>query len=125
MSTIKFPSKANASSPIDGIQCNSAEQSIFHIHSHLSIFINGQNYTIPSLIGITNSCFYWMHTHDKTGIIHIEVPVNKNFSLGQFFDMWKTKFNNNQIFNNTVNNTHQLMVYVNSCVKGMLCFSVK
>ncbi|MDQ6723190.1 MAG: hypothetical protein M3Z01_02865, partial [Thermoproteota archaeon] len=51
VTTIKFPSSANATAPIDGIQCNSMEQSIFHIHAHLDIFINGQNTTIPALIG--------------------------------------------------------------------------
>ena len=43
VTTIKFPSSANATAPIDGIQCNSMEQSIFHVHTHLDIFINGQN----------------------------------------------------------------------------------
>lgn len=113
VTTIKVPSKANAIAPIDGIECNSMEQSIFHIHAHLDIFINGQNYTVPALIGITNSCLYWLHTHDETGIIHIESPVNRTFSLGQFFDIWKQKFSNNQIFNNTANSTNPLNIYVN------------
>ena len=69
--------------------------------------------TIPALIGITNTCLYWMHTHDETGIIHIESPLNRTFTLGQFFDIWKQKFSNNQIFNNTSDNTHPLNVYVN------------
>lgn len=113
ITTIKAPSKAIAIAPIDGIECNSMEQSIFHIHAHLDIFINGQNYTVPALIGITNSCLYWLHTHDETGIIHIESPVNRTFSLGQFFDIWKQKFSNNQIFNNTANSTNPLNIYVN------------
>jgi hypothetical protein len=29
-----------------------------------------------------------MHTHDQTGIIHIETPTLKTFTLGQFFDIW-------------------------------------
>jgi hypothetical protein len=33
---------------IDGIQCNSVEQLVFHNHVHLDIFINGQPYVIPS-----------------------------------------------------------------------------
>ena len=87
MTNIKILSNANASVPIDGIKCEAMESTIFHIHVHLDIFINGQNSTVPALIGITNSCFYWLHTHDDTGIIHIESPVNKTFTLGQFFDI--------------------------------------
>jgi hypothetical protein len=33
-------------------------------------------------------CFYWLHTHDATGIIHIESPVQKTFTLGDFFAIW-------------------------------------
>jgi hypothetical protein len=54
------------------------EPSVFHIHSHLIILINGHYYAVPALIGITNNCFYWLHTHDGTGIIHIESPVKEN-----------------------------------------------
>src|SRR6476469_7063716 len=85
--------------PIDGIRCESLEGSVFHIHAKLNIFINGQNYTLPALIGITDDCLYWMHTHDETGIIHIESPIQKTFTLGQFFDIWKQKISNNQILN--------------------------
>ena len=46
-----------------------------HIHAHLDIFINGNPYAVPSEIGIIpNQCIYWMHTHDDSGIIHIESP---------------------------------------------------
>jgi hypothetical protein len=32
--------------------------------------------------------FYWLHTHDATGIIHIESPDNRTYTLGNFFDIW-------------------------------------
>jgi hypothetical protein len=31
---------------------------------------------------------YWLHTHDTTGIIHMEAPAHVSFTLGEFFDMW-------------------------------------
>ncbi|MFL6362169.1 MAG: hypothetical protein ACJ709_01830, partial [Nitrososphaeraceae archaeon] len=98
---------------IDGIQCNAVEQLVFHNHAHLDIFINGQPYTVPSQVGIVPSkCIYWLHTHDDSGIIHIESPVTRNFTLGQFFDIWKKKLSNTQIFDNTVNGTNAMSVYV-------------
>ena len=108
-------SGASASSPqIDNIRCNSMEQVAFHIHTHLDIFINGQTYAIPPQIGIIpGKCFYWLHTHDDSGIIHIESPVIRNFTLGQFFDIWNKKFTNTQILNNMVNSKNTLNVYVN------------
>jgi hypothetical protein len=46
--------------------------------------------TVPANIGIDlqHQCLYWLHTHDDTGIIHIESPDARTFTLGQFFDIW-------------------------------------
>ena len=63
---------------------------------------------------LTN-CIYWVHTHDQKGIIHIESPENRNFTLGEFFDIWGQNFSNNQIFDNIVEESDNniLSVYVN------------
>lgn len=104
-------------STIDNIPCNTMEQSIFHIHAHLDIFINGQPYVIPPQIGIIpGKCLYWLHTHDNSGIIHIESAERRNFTLGEFFDIWNKKFNNTQLFDNVANETSNntsLTVFVN------------
>jgi len=111
----KFLSSSNASAQtVDGIQCNAVEQLLFHNHAHLEIFISGQPYTVPSQIGIIpGKCIYWLHTHDDSGVIHIESPVTRNFTLGQFFDIWKKRFSNVQIFDNIANATNVMAVYVN------------
>lgn len=79
---------------LSSIQCNSSEQLTYHVHAHVSIYVNGQPMEIPAQVGIDNTqqCFYWMHTHDTTGVIHIEAPGPNNFVLGTFFDLWKQKF---------------------------------
>ena len=102
-----------AVSTIDGIGCNLMEQSVFHIHAHMDIIINGAYFLVPSQIGIPGNCFYWLHTHDESGIIHIEAPVHRDFTLGQFFDIWNKKLNNDQIFNYVANANNPLNVYVN------------
>ncbi|HEY7228567.1 MAG TPA: hypothetical protein VH481_10630 [Nitrososphaeraceae archaeon] len=99
---------------ISGIKCDKEEHFNFHYHAHLTIFVNGLSYLVPAGIGIRPpDCIYWLHTHDISGIIHIESPENKSFSLGQFFDIWGKKFNNTQIFDFTVNENKTLVVYVN------------
>jgi hypothetical protein len=76
-------STSSSSLGIDNIKCEVIEHLTFHIHAHLDIFINGKPYIVPSQIGIVpNKCLYWMHTHDDTGVIHIESPENRNFTLG-------------------------------------------
>ena len=76
--------------PIDGIHCDAQEGSLEHIHARLQIFNRGRAVQIPAQIGIPQSgtCLYWMHTHTGDGFIHIESPVRRTFTLGQFFDIW-------------------------------------
>lgn len=103
------PALAPANSPslggsIDGIQCGAGEQVAFHIHARLTIFVNGKSRSVPYGVGISNpqatptkhgpfvtngSCFSWLHTHAADGIIHIESPVQRVYTLGNFFDLWQ------------------------------------
>ena len=85
---------------VDGISAAGMEALVFHIHAHLSLFYRGEQVAVPAGIGIVapgamqagfvggGRAFYWMHTHDATGIIHVESPVDRRFTLGQFFDIW-------------------------------------
>ena len=84
-----------------------------HVHTHLTIFVNGKQQVIPYGIGIpgaqaeslqggpfveTGSCFYWLHVHADDGIIHIESPNTSNtYTLGQFFDEWGQPLSSNQV----------------------------
>jgi hypothetical protein len=86
---------------VDGISCQANEQSIFHIHAHLTIFVNGSARQVPADIGIpahgqNGSCLYWLHGHAPDGIIHIESPVRRTFTLGDFFDEWGQPFGPHQ-----------------------------
>jgi hypothetical protein len=89
--------------PVDGISCDTTEQTIFHIHAHLTVFVNGLPRQVPAGIGIpgavatstpagpfisSGNCFYWLHTHAPDGVIHIESPVHRRYSLGEFFAEW-------------------------------------
>ena len=97
------PGTAASGQPIDGISCSAGEQTLFHIHTHLTIFVDGVAKQVPAGIGIpgaqsqntpqgpfvgSGKCFYWLHTHAADGIVHIESPVKRAFTLGQFFDEW-------------------------------------
>lgn len=101
---------------VDGIRCDTMEFTTFHIHAHLDIFVDGKPFTVPSQIGIDpeGRCLYWLHTHDDSGIIHIESPVERQFTIGNFIDIWTKTFNNTQLFDNNLNETaNALSMYVN------------
>jgi hypothetical protein len=76
--------------PIDGIRCDRQEGAVEHIHASLQLYDRGRRVTVPAGIGISQaaSCLYWLHTHDTDGFIHIESPVKRTFTLGEFFDIW-------------------------------------
>jgi hypothetical protein len=66
------------------------EGQVVHIHQHLDVYANGDHVTIPAQIGIdANGGFISdLHTHDTSGIMHVESPTQRTFTLGQFFAVW-------------------------------------
>jgi hypothetical protein len=111
----KLATLANAATgqTVEGVQCQAGEQLVSHVHTHLTIFVNGKAQVIPYGIGVpgaqavqtphgafveTGSCFYWLHTHQEDGIIHVESPsTSLNFTLGQFFAEWGIPLNATQV----------------------------
>src|SRR5713226_8895244 len=92
---IQNQAPANAAyPPIDKVSCLSTEQSGTHVHAHVTIYINGTSTPIPANVGIApdGSCLYWLHTHDSTGVIHIEAPSGASATFGNFLAIWEQKF---------------------------------
>lgn len=82
---------------VDNVGCGTMEYATLHVHSHLAIFNNGKQIQIPQYIGfapsLTGGCLYWIHTHDASGIIHLEAPdiapkQGGPYTLGMLFDIW-------------------------------------
>jgi hypothetical protein len=114
----KGPALAPAGSPapgkiVDGISCQGGEQTLFHVHTHLTVFVDGKPRQIPFGIGIapprqvqqtsagpfvaSGACFAWLHTHAPDGIVHIESPVRRQYTLGDFFDVWGQPLSPDQV----------------------------
>jgi hypothetical protein len=106
------PASTTGTGKVDGITCGPSEQLVYHIHAHLAVFKSGQAYTLPAGVGIpgshavnTNqgpiasggSCIYWLHTHTTDGVIHIESPTKKIYTLGNFFDEWRQPLSSKQV----------------------------
>jgi len=44
---------------------------------------------VPQFIGIQDSSYITsLHTHDTSGLIHVESPEHRRFNLGEFFGVW-------------------------------------
>jgi hypothetical protein len=81
---------APAGETVGGISCDAQEGQRMHIHQHLVIFDHGKPIAIPRNVGqpATRPCIYWLHTHTPDGIIHIEAPKDRSFTLSDFFLVW-------------------------------------
>ena len=65
-----------------------------HIHQRMALLVNGKFAYIPPGIGIDEHVKFIaeLHTHDSSGIIHVESPVVRDYTLGEFFDVWGLRF---------------------------------
>jgi hypothetical protein len=71
----------------------------FHIHAMLHIYINGLLSPVPKDIGIyaARHIETSLHTHDSTGVIHMEAEHAFKFTLGDFFAVWGVKLGPAQV----------------------------
>jgi hypothetical protein len=71
-----------------------------HFHVHITLYVDGRKTPVPSQVGIDPSTqtLAAIHTHDDTGIIHMEAG-EKNFAppLQDVFNVWGVRFNSDCI----------------------------
>jgi hypothetical protein len=79
-----------AGQTVAGISCDAQEGQRIHIHQHLLILDHGKPVAIPANVGqpAGKPCIYWLHTHTPDGVIHIEAPKDRSFTLADFFAVW-------------------------------------
>jgi hypothetical protein len=80
-----------------GLVLLDSEGQVLHIHAHLDVFVAGQPVRVPAEIGIDAAAqrISPLHTHDDSGVIHVESPVKRDFTLGQFFAEWRQPLTGN------------------------------
>src|SRR6266542_4253622 len=66
---------------VRGISCDALESTLFHIHVHLAIFVNSQEQQVPY----------------GDGVVHIESPIRRTFTLGDFFAIWQQPLSGSQV----------------------------
>jgi len=100
---------------IDNISCDTTMPNTYHVHAFVGVYVNGVEYAVPDAVGMDRAsgdrydkysgwpnqelyaiCFYHVHTHDASGMVHLEasnaVPITSSiFSLGTMLDIWGVK----------------------------------
>lgn len=109
--------KESPGKTIDGqIGCNPGMEygTVYHIHMHLTMYDAGKQVTLPAQVGFNynHSCLYWLHTHDTSGVIHLEAPRHMKPTLGTFFDVWGKPLSRTQMASQSVKPGQRMKVYV-------------
>jgi hypothetical protein len=88
-----LPSDVETAVHSAGLTMLTAEGTALHIHQHLSITVDGKAITVPAELGIDEPAqqLSALHTHDTTGILHVESPVQRTFHLDQAFAEWDVR----------------------------------
>lgn len=77
-----------------GLSVAPMEGTARHFHTHLDVLVDGRPVAVPAGLGIAPSGreMSELHTHDTTGILHIEAPTTgKRYVLGQLFTEWNVR----------------------------------
>lgn len=82
-----------------GLALESHESLQVHYHAHLDVYVDGKPVPVPAGLGINvgpngeapdhgQPGIAPLHTHDPSGVVHIEAPESTQFTLGQVFTEW-------------------------------------
>ena len=97
---------------VDGIQCQHLAQLAYTSYAHLQVYVNGRARAIPGGVGLVDqspiptahglfygasACMYWLHTRAADGLIDVQSPVPRRFTLGQLFRIWSQPLNRRRV----------------------------
>lgn len=89
------------------------EGTAVHIHQLLDLYVDGRKVTVPAGIGIDPAVgFAPLHTHDPSGVLHVESPTVRTYTLGQFFAVWGVRFTPSCLGGYCAGGGRQLRVFV-------------
>jgi hypothetical protein len=88
---------------VDGIQCQGLQQLAYRAYAHLQVYVRGRSRALPGGIGLVDpvasvssggllfspqTCYYWLHTRAADGVIQVNSPIARRYTLGDLFTVW-------------------------------------
>jgi hypothetical protein len=104
-----------------GLSVAPMEGTALHFHTHLDILADGRPVAVPAGLGIAASGqeMAELHTHDTTGVLHIEAPVTgKHYTLGQLFTEWNLRLDAKDLGDLKTGGGRTLTAYVDGRRQG-------
>lgn len=101
-----------------GLPALAQEGTALHTHQHLDVYVNGVHVPVPAGIGIAADGRFIspIHTHDESGIVHVESPVVREFTLGQLFAVWGVRLTPSCLGGYCADGAKHLRVYVDGAL---------
>jgi hypothetical protein len=97
---------------VHGIQCEPLAQSAYTVYAHLQVYVDGHSRALPGGIGIVDqhiaetkhglyygalTCMYWLHTRAADGLVEVQSPVGRTFTLGDLFAVWNQRLDGTHV----------------------------
>jgi hypothetical protein len=110
-----LPAGASAAAAKAGLPMLGQEMLAVHYHAHLDVQVDGVPITVPAGIGIdvARQKISPLHTHDTSGVIHIESARDIPYTLGQLFTEWGQPLTTHQVGTHRLTKDEALRVYQN------------
>lgn len=94
-------------------ECTGHRTGNIHIHATLTITQDGKLIEVPANAGIAGDCIHPVHTHDATGLIHMDYPKPIVFTFGDLFDTMGIVLTDTQIGSIKTSDGYTIVVTVN------------
>jgi hypothetical protein len=109
------PADASAAAQAAGLPMLGEEKLAVHYHAHLDVIVGGTAVPVPAGLGIDEAkqLIAPLHTHDGSGIVHIESATDVPFTLGQLFTEWGQPLRADRVGPVALTNGTVLRVYRN------------
>lgn len=97
-----------------GVPFSNMAATALHIHPQLKLEVRGKQIPVPANIGISSGdqTMAALHTHDESGTVHVESPVVRKYTLGEFFDVWGVRLTTQCLGGNCANADNKLAAFV-------------
>jgi hypothetical protein len=86
-----------------------------HHHAVIHIYNNGILVQVPPNVGWLpqDKTYSSIHTHTPDGIIHVEAPRDRSFTLGDFFAVWGQPLDKTHVATASTKKRESMRVFVN------------
>lgn len=109
------PEKEHLQQRLEALDLPPVGDESYHIHALLHVYVDGRPVTVPTNIGIdfSQGIESSLHTHDTSGVIHMEAVHSYPYTLGDFFEVWGVRFSSTQLGAYSNSGSKTVQVYVN------------